>query len=108
MGSLIWGYIYLLIGFLSIIIGVFIPNSVVGKIVIRSKKVSNSEKYIKRHKITSIFAGIFALFIGFIFFKKGLGYSGLLNIPLLLIIFVGGHYRDKLLIKNHIKSYWTS
>lgn len=99
MVSLFFGYVYLLFGCLSIIMGIFIPNSMVGKIIIRSRKVLNTEEYIKIHKITNILAGIFAIFMGFIILKKGFGYTAILNLPFLLIIFVGGHYRDKLLVK---------
>ena len=35
MVSLFFGYVYLLFGCLSIIMGIFIPNSMIGKIIIR-------------------------------------------------------------------------
>jgi uncharacterized membrane protein YqaE (UPF0057 family) len=99
MDSSPFGYVYLLLGCLSIIIAIFLPNAMVEKMIIRSKKVLNTEEYIKRHKILSILAGIFAIFVGFIFLKKGFRYASTFNLPLLLIVFVGCYFRDKLLLK---------
>jgi hypothetical protein len=98
--SLIFGYVYLLFGCLCLITGIFIPNSMVGKIIIRSRKVLDTEKYIKIYKITNILVGIFAIFMGFTILKKGFGYTAILNLPFLLIMFIGGHYRDKLIIRS--------
>lgn len=99
MDSSPFGYVYLLLGCLSIIIVIFLPNAMMVKIIIRSKKVLNTQEYIKRHKILTILAGIYAIFVGFVFLKKGFRYASIFNLPLLLIVFVGAHFRDKLLVK---------
>lgn len=98
MISSLLGYLYLLTGCLSII-GALMPDRMVVRIIIRSKKVLNTEEYIKRYKIVGALVGLFALFIGLIIFKKGFSYASILILPFLLIIFVGVYFRDKLLIK---------
>jgi hypothetical protein len=99
VSSTVCGFLFITLGCLCIISATFISNRIIAKIIIRTKKVSSEAEYIKRERIVIMLLGILGLVYGLTIFKNGLSSSIIFYILMLLIVFVGCHYRDKYLVK---------
>ncbi|GAA0718967.1 hypothetical protein GCM10008905_06350 [Clostridium malenominatum] len=69
------------------------------KMTIRSRRVKDTEEYIKRSKIIGILIGVLAILTGIVILVKGGKYFPIFNFLILSTILIGGYFRDKLLIK---------
>ena len=98
MNSTSFAYVYLVLGGIAIILEL-LPENIYKKMIIRSHRVKDTEEYIKRSKITGIVTGVLALLTGIVILVKGFEYFTIFNSIMLITIFIGGYFRDKLLIK---------
>ncbi|WP_315120774.1 hypothetical protein [uncultured Clostridium sp.] len=98
MNSSFWGYIYLVLGGISIILELF-PENMYKKMFIRSRRVKDTKEYIKRSKIIGALTGVLLILTGIVILVKGSEYFPIFNLLILLTILIGDYFRDKLLIK---------